>query len=328
MRYELTDGEWAAIRLMFPNKPRSVPRVDDRPVLNGIFWVLRSGAPRRDLRAIRPIHHLLQWLCALETGCRLGPDHGRTLERCGRSGGFNHDRIIVLPLEARCGKVRGAGAQQAPVDLIALEVHWRGGLVFGPESRRLASRRGPERPLLAHARQAECRRDRSALLTPRSAARVSACMTGQSVRTYAARSISCSARSISATSMRSRFLRRRIVNDRVGGHGASGASKRTMVREARNRLNVTAPAAGRTVPSGWGSTSRRRPPHRNMKSEAAVRAHSTPVGEHQVNLATGVEDGVAVRQTLNKCLSAARVPGPTRLRTPRESKAAQQSKRM
>jgi transposase len=32
-----------------PNKPRGVPRVDDRRVLNGIFWVLRSGAPWRDL---------------------------------------------------------------------------------------------------------------------------------------------------------------------------------------------------------------------------------------------------------------------------------------
>jgi transposase len=26
-----------------------LPRVNDRRVLNGIFWVLRSGAPRRDL---------------------------------------------------------------------------------------------------------------------------------------------------------------------------------------------------------------------------------------------------------------------------------------
>ena len=49
MRYELTDNEWAAIRPMLPNKPRGVPRVDDRRVLNGIFWVLRSGAPWRDL---------------------------------------------------------------------------------------------------------------------------------------------------------------------------------------------------------------------------------------------------------------------------------------
>ena len=49
MRYELTDDEWAAIKAMLPNKPRGVPRVNDRRVLNGIFWVLRSGAPWRDL---------------------------------------------------------------------------------------------------------------------------------------------------------------------------------------------------------------------------------------------------------------------------------------
>ena len=49
MRYELTDHEWVAIKPMLPNKPRGVPRVNDRRVLNGIFWVLRSGAPWRDL---------------------------------------------------------------------------------------------------------------------------------------------------------------------------------------------------------------------------------------------------------------------------------------
>jgi transposase len=43
MRYELTDCEWFAIRPLLPNKPRGVPRVDDRRVLNGIFWVLRSA---------------------------------------------------------------------------------------------------------------------------------------------------------------------------------------------------------------------------------------------------------------------------------------------
>jgi transposase len=51
MRYELADYEWTAIRPMLPNKPRGVPRVNDRRVLNGIFWVLRSGAPWRDLPA-------------------------------------------------------------------------------------------------------------------------------------------------------------------------------------------------------------------------------------------------------------------------------------
>jgi hypothetical protein len=49
MRYELSVYEWTAIKPMLPNKPRGVRRVNDRRVLNGIIWVLRSGAPWRDL---------------------------------------------------------------------------------------------------------------------------------------------------------------------------------------------------------------------------------------------------------------------------------------
>mgnify|MGYP001134037069 CR=1 FL=1 len=47
-RYDLTDFERRVIEPLLPNKPRGVPRVDDRRVLNGIFWVLRSEAPWRD----------------------------------------------------------------------------------------------------------------------------------------------------------------------------------------------------------------------------------------------------------------------------------------
>ena len=45
--YELTDFEWSVIRPVLPNKPRGVPRVDDRRTLNGIFWIMRTGAPWR-----------------------------------------------------------------------------------------------------------------------------------------------------------------------------------------------------------------------------------------------------------------------------------------
>lgn len=44
-RYELTDKEWLIIEPLLPNKPRGVPRVDDRRMLNGILWRFRSGAP-------------------------------------------------------------------------------------------------------------------------------------------------------------------------------------------------------------------------------------------------------------------------------------------
>jgi transposase len=39
MGYELADFEWTAIRPFLPNKPRGVPKVNDRRVLNGIFWI-------------------------------------------------------------------------------------------------------------------------------------------------------------------------------------------------------------------------------------------------------------------------------------------------
>jgi len=48
-RYEMSEFEWSVIQPVLPNKPRGVPRVDDRRVLNGIFWVLRSGAPWADM---------------------------------------------------------------------------------------------------------------------------------------------------------------------------------------------------------------------------------------------------------------------------------------
>lgn len=44
-RYELTDREWVIIEPLLPNKPRGVPRVDDRRVLNGILWRFRTGSP-------------------------------------------------------------------------------------------------------------------------------------------------------------------------------------------------------------------------------------------------------------------------------------------
>jgi len=49
MRYDLTDFEWSVIEPLLPRGRPGPKRKDDRLVLNGIFWVLRSGAPWRDL---------------------------------------------------------------------------------------------------------------------------------------------------------------------------------------------------------------------------------------------------------------------------------------
>src|SRR5579872_7183505 len=48
-RYELTDFEWSIILPLLPNKPRGVKRADDRKVLNGIYWRLRTGSPWADI---------------------------------------------------------------------------------------------------------------------------------------------------------------------------------------------------------------------------------------------------------------------------------------
>lgn len=48
-RFDLTDEEWAIIEPLLPAQSRGPERKDDRKVLNGIFFILRTGAPWRDL---------------------------------------------------------------------------------------------------------------------------------------------------------------------------------------------------------------------------------------------------------------------------------------
>lgn len=48
-RFDLSDDEWAAIQPHLPKQGRGPRRRDDRIVLNGIFYILRTGAPWRSL---------------------------------------------------------------------------------------------------------------------------------------------------------------------------------------------------------------------------------------------------------------------------------------
>ena len=50
-RYELSDVQWERIALLLPGKVSDPGRtgVDNRLFLNGVLWVLRSGAHWRDL---------------------------------------------------------------------------------------------------------------------------------------------------------------------------------------------------------------------------------------------------------------------------------------
>ena len=77
-RHDLTDAEWAIISPLPPDKPRGVPRVDDRRAISGIFHVLRTGTPWRDLPE----------RCGRKKG---GPDHA-----IGRSRGGLSTKIHVV----------------------------------------------------------------------------------------------------------------------------------------------------------------------------------------------------------------------------------------
>lgn len=49
-RHELTDTEWKLIEPLLPrNEGRGRPWRDHRTVINGIFWILNTGATWRDL---------------------------------------------------------------------------------------------------------------------------------------------------------------------------------------------------------------------------------------------------------------------------------------
>lgn len=49
MRFDLTDEEWMVIKPLLPPVRQGGARRDDRQVLNGIFYVLRTGIPWDDL---------------------------------------------------------------------------------------------------------------------------------------------------------------------------------------------------------------------------------------------------------------------------------------
>src|SRR5215475_8218249 len=76
-RYDLTDFEWRVIEPLLPDKPRGMPWLDDRRVLNGIFWVAAFGRTMaRPARALWSAHDLLQPLRAMAT-----PATGRLVRR-------------------------------------------------------------------------------------------------------------------------------------------------------------------------------------------------------------------------------------------------------
>ena len=99
-RFDVTDAEWTIIAPLLPGaegKNNSRPRPDDRKVRNGIFFILRSGAPWRDLPA-RIV--LSRGRASDEAAVPLLPE-GRTVTDAVADRG--HDAMAVLDPIARHG---------------------------------------------------------------------------------------------------------------------------------------------------------------------------------------------------------------------------------
>ena len=49
MRYDLTDFEWSVIEPLLPMDRRGPKPKNNRQIINGMFYILRTGSPWRDL---------------------------------------------------------------------------------------------------------------------------------------------------------------------------------------------------------------------------------------------------------------------------------------
>ena len=98
-RYELTDGEWLIIAPLLPNKPRGVPRIDDRERHSLAFphWLAVGG----DTRTLWPLDDLLQPFRPLAQSRGVGP---------AAFGGFSRLRGRVVMINSTCVRVHQHGA--------------------------------------------------------------------------------------------------------------------------------------------------------------------------------------------------------------------------
>ena len=99
-RYDLTDFEWSVIEPLLPNKPRGVPRVDDRSA-SGVIGVIDADAWARVVTEFAPV--------------RATHDHG-----LNESGTAGHGLGMALLLQNRGVGQGTALLGEATIDLLGL----------------------------------------------------------------------------------------------------------------------------------------------------------------------------------------------------------------
>ena len=110
MRFDLTDEEWAVIEPHLPKGGRGPARVDDRRVLNGIFYILRTGAPWRDLpRRYGPWQTVYHRFCAWQHDGVIDEVLRRLLLNLDANGFIDWDLWCVDGSNIRASRVAAGG---------------------------------------------------------------------------------------------------------------------------------------------------------------------------------------------------------------------------
>jgi transposase len=117
-RHELSEPEWALLSDFFPPRPRrrGGQWKDDRVMLNGVFWRLRTGAPWRDLpERYGPWKTVYDRFSAMRKSGLLDRIIGRLQLRLNEAGLIDPDLFCIDGTNVRAARAAaGAAKKKSP----------------------------------------------------------------------------------------------------------------------------------------------------------------------------------------------------------------------
>lgn len=113
-RHGSTDEEWAIIEDVFPRpKPTGRPPMPARRAFDGICWILRSGAPWRDLpEELGPWETVYAHFNKWSSDGTLARVFARLKEQFSETGRFDHDVWSIDGSIVRAHRCAGGGGKK------------------------------------------------------------------------------------------------------------------------------------------------------------------------------------------------------------------------
>jgi transposase len=113
-RHQLSDEEWACIEDLFPPPAETGrPRKDRRLIVNAIFWIMRTGAPWRDLPAeYGPHQTVFYWFDRWTDDGTLDRILQRLRESHVQSGAIDRELWCIDGTIVRAARCAGGGAKK------------------------------------------------------------------------------------------------------------------------------------------------------------------------------------------------------------------------